>query len=218
MTNKDITKAYVGSTAITAMYLGDTKVWSGLPQPLVGDFVYSNKTWSSTLDSTKTCIGIITDVRDSEFDFLALNDSPSRLTWGSVGTLVPNITTTADQATALLDLNGKSNTQQIVTYLGTGNAPAAEYCYNYYTTGFPAGSWFLPSAGQWQKAYDNKTLIESQLTLAGGSTFASYVQYNSSTQTNSTSAWAFPWYKLDSNYSSGKNNSYPTRPFCTYSY
>lgn len=50
MTNKDITKAYVGSTAITAMYLGDTKIYPNQPimfRPKVGDFVYGDKTWST---------------------------------------------------------------------------------------------------------------------------------------------------------------------------
>lgn len=63
MTNKDIKNAYVGTTEVKAMYLGSTKVWpvETLSRPQIGDFVYGDKTWSTILDSTKTCVGVITD-------------------------------------------------------------------------------------------------------------------------------------------------------------
>lgn len=60
MTNKDITKAYVGNTTVKAMYLGDTKIWQKLvANPKIGDFVYGDRTISTTLDSTKTCVGVV---------------------------------------------------------------------------------------------------------------------------------------------------------------
>lgn len=63
MTNKDIKNAYVGTTEVKAMYLGNTKVWpvETLSRPQIGDFVYSDKTWSTELDSTKTCVGVIAE-------------------------------------------------------------------------------------------------------------------------------------------------------------
>lgn len=60
MTNIDIKNAYVGTTEVKAMYLGSTKVWpvETLSRPQIGDFVYSDKTWSTELDSSKTCVGL----------------------------------------------------------------------------------------------------------------------------------------------------------------
>lgn len=54
MTNIDIKNAYVGTTEVKAMYLGSTKVWpvETLSRPQIGDFVYSDKTWSTELDGT----------------------------------------------------------------------------------------------------------------------------------------------------------------------
>lgn len=43
-------------------------------RPKIGDFVYSDKTWSSILSETKTCVGVITDVRSKDFDFIGLEN------------------------------------------------------------------------------------------------------------------------------------------------
>lgn len=37
-----------------------------ISRPKVGDFVYGDKTWSTELDGTKTCVGVITDVRSKD--------------------------------------------------------------------------------------------------------------------------------------------------------
>lgn len=45
-----------------------------LTRPQIGDFVYGDKTWSTELDGTKTCVGVITDVRSKDFDFIGLEN------------------------------------------------------------------------------------------------------------------------------------------------
>lgn len=45
-----------------------------ISRPKVGDFVYGDKTWSTELDSAKTCVGVITDVRSKDFDFIGLEN------------------------------------------------------------------------------------------------------------------------------------------------
>ena len=75
---------------------------------------------------------------------------------------------------AKLDFAGKSNTDKIIAQLGTGNAPAAEYCSNYI---FPNGQkGYLPALGEWQIAYDNKTEIDACMSLIGGTSI--YTDYH----------------------------------------
>ena len=62
-------------------------------RPKVGDFVYGDKTWSTELDSSKTCVGVITDVRSRDFDFIALTDANIDV-WSSTISLASNIIST----------------------------------------------------------------------------------------------------------------------------
>nr|DAR28699.1 MAG TPA: Baseplate J like protein [Herelleviridae sp.] len=60
-----------------------------LTRPQIGDFVYGDKTWSTELDGTKTCVGVITDVRSKDFDFIALRDVDAALYWQDGKSLQP---------------------------------------------------------------------------------------------------------------------------------
>jgi hypothetical protein len=172
MTNLDIKNAYVGSTSVTAMYLGSTKIYPHkvLYRPKVYDFVYSDGTWSTLYDTSKTCVGVITDVRSMDFDFMALHNATTNKTiFGGTGTLITDIVTTKDKAVARLDFNGKSNTEKIITQLGD-SALAAKACAKYSTEGFPAGSWYLPALGQLMASCVSFTDLTDALQTAGGTT------------------------------------------------
>lgn len=221
MTNKDITKAYVGNTAITAMYLGDTKIWPNQPimfRPKVGDFVYGDKTWSTELDSSKTCVGVITDVRSRDFDFIALHESDNIISWSKNSILVNNVFTATDIQLAYIDFGGKKNTEAIVSQLGLSNSEAVNYCNNYTTEGFTAGSWYLPSFGQWEVAYYNKSAINAAIAKTTGSAINEDSEYWTSTQYNADNAYIFDW--ANGNSSSAEKVIYLqyVRPFCTYEY
>ncbi len=139
--------------------------------PQVGDIYYSDGTFSSTLDASKTPIGIIAYVGNDEYTekgnggghglVLALkNASSSTLRWASsdkqeVDLNMTKITTGA-QITTYNNVSGYTNTNTIKAAGIADDYPAAYAAANY-TPAAPAGTtgWFLPSAGQWYKILKN---------------------------------------------------------------
>lgn len=185
-----------------------------LTRPQIGDFVYGDKTWSTELDSAKTCVGVITDVRSKDFDFIALQDvEPIR--WTNSSGLIDDVTTESNSSLAMCDFAGKTNSQNIILAKPT-ESTAAHQCAAYSTEGFGAGSWYLPSMGQWSVAYLNRFKIDASISAAGGSAISS-VGYWSSTQNDSLKAWAFGWTNGSMSITS-KVDYYKVRPFCTYEY
>ena len=185
-----------------------------ISRPKVGDFVYGDKTWSTELDSAKTCVGVITDVRSKDFDFIALQDVESGR-WTNSSGLIDDVTTESNSSLAICDFAGKTNSQNIILTEPT-ESTAAHQCAAYSTEGFGAGSWYLPSMGQWNAAYLNRLKIDASVSAAGGSVIGS-AGYWSSTQNDSPNAWAFGWV-IGSMSTTSKINYYKVHPFCTYEY
>lgn len=191
-----------------------TSKQSSLIRPQIGDFVYGDKTWSTELDSTKTCVGVITDVRSKDFDFIALRDVDVAFWVQTLGT-IPDVVTETNESLALCDFAGKTNSQSIILAKPT-ESTAAHKCAAYSTEGFGAGSWFLPSCGQWNVARLNKTIINSSIGIAGGAIIGSGIFWTS-TQYNEQVAWSAYWNNsAPSGYT--KTNPCKSRPFCTYEY
>jgi uncharacterized membrane protein len=186
-----------------------------ISRPKVGDFVYGDKTWSTELDGTKTCVGVITDVRSKDFDFIGLENLTASFWTNSLG-IIPNVVTETNESLALCDFAGKTNSQNIILAKPT-ESTAAHKCAAYSTEGFGAGSWFLPSCGQWGVAQLNRVKIEASINTTIGSDPVGSVSYWTSTQYNSNDAWIFGWVN-GAKRGATKNNSYPVRPFCTYEY
>lgn len=185
-----------------------------ISRPKVGDFVYGDKTWSTELDGTKTCVGVITDVRSKDFDFIALRDVDVAF-WAQTLGIIPNVVTETNESLALCDFAGKTNSQNIILTKPT-ESTAAHKCAAYSTEGFGAGSWFLPSCGQWNVARLNKTIINSSISIAGGAIVGSAIFWTS-TQYNEQVAWSAYWNdSAPSSYT--KTNPCKSRPFCTYEY
>lgn len=191
-----------------------TSKQSSLIRPQIGDFVYGDKTWSTELDSTKTCVGVITDVRSKDFDFIALRDVDAAFWVQTLGT-IPDVVTETNESLVLCDFAGKTNSQSIILAKPT-ESTAAHKCAAYSTEGFGAGSWFLPSCGQWNVARLNKTIINSSIGIAGGAIIGSGIFWTS-TQYNEQVAWSAYWNNsAPSGYT--KTNPCESRPFCTYEY
>lgn len=185
-----------------------------LTRPQIGDFVYGDKTWSTELDSTKTCVGVITDVRSKDFDFIALRNVDAAF-WAQTLGIIPNVVTEKSDSLAMCDFAGKTNSQSIILAKPT-ESTAAHQCAAYSTEGFGAGSWFLPSCGQWNVARLNKTIINSSISIAGGAIVGSSIFWTS-TQYNEQVAWSVYWVdSAPSGYT--KTNPCNSRPFCTYEY
>ena len=186
-----------------------------ISRPKVGDFVYGDKTWSTELDGTKTCVGVITDVRSKDFDFIGLENLTASFWTDSLG-IIPNVVTETNKSLALCDFAGKTNSQNIILAKPT-ESTAAHKCAAYSTEGFGAGSWFLPSCGQWGVAQLNRVKIDTSISATIGSDPLSSGSYWTSTQYNSNAAWIFGWVN-GTKRGTTKNNSYKVRPFCTYEY
>lgn len=192
-----------------------TSKQSSLIRPQIGDFVYGDKTWSTELDSTKTCVGVITDVRSKDFDFIALRDVDAAF-WAQTLGIIPNVVTETNESLALCDFAGKTNSQSIILAKPT-ESTAAHQCAAYSTEGFGAGSWFLPSCGQWGVARLSRVKIDTSISATIGSDPLSSGSYWTSTQYNSNDAWIFGWVN-GTKRGTTKSNSYTVRPFCTYEY
>jgi len=186
-----------------------------ISRPKVGDFVYGDKTWSTELDGTKTCVGVITDVRSKDFDFIGLENLTASFWTNSLG-IIPNVVTETNESLALCDFAGKTNSQNIILAKPT-ESTAAHKCAAYSTEGFGAGSWFLPSCGQWGVAQLNRVKIDTSISATIGSDPLSSGSYWTSTQYNSNDAWIFGWVN-GTKRGTTKSNSYTVRPFCTYEY
>jgi uncharacterized phage protein gp47/JayE/uncharacterized membrane protein len=186
-----------------------------LIRPQIGDFVYGDKTWSTELDSTKTCVGVITDVRSKDFDFIGLENLTSAFWTNALG-IISNVVTETNTSLALCDFAGKTNSQSIILAKPT-ESTAAHQCAAYSTEGFGAGSWFLPSCGQWGVAQLNRVKIEASINTTIGSDPLGSVSYWTSTQYNSNDAWIFGWVN-GTKRGTTKSTSWLTRPFCTYEY
>lgn len=186
-----------------------------ISRPKVGDFVYGDKTWSTELDGTKTCVGVITDVRSKDFDFIGLENLTASFWANSLG-IIPNVVTETNKSLVLCDFAGKTNSQNIILAKPT-ESTAAHKCAAYSTEGFGAGSWFLPSCGQWDVAQLNRVKIDTSISATIGSDPLISGSYWTSTQYNSNDAWIFGWVN-GAKRGTTKSNSYTIRPFCTYEY
>lgn len=186
-----------------------------LTRPQIGDFVYGDKTWSTELDSAKTCVGVITDVRSKDFDFIGLENLTAGFWTNSLGTISDVITET-NKSLAICDFAGKTNSQNIIFAKPT-ESTAAHQCAAYSTEGFGTNSWFLPSCGQWDVAQLNRVKIDTSISATIGSDPLSSVSYWTSTQYKSNAAWIFGWVN-GTKRGTTKSSSYAVRPFCTYEY
>lgn len=192
-----------------------TSKQSSLIRPQIGDFVYGDKTWSTELDSAKTCVGVITDVRSKDFDFIALENLTASFWTNSLG-IIPNVVTETNESLAMCDFAGKTNSQNIILAKPT-ESTAAHQCAAYSTEGFGTNSWFLPSCGQWGVAQLNRVKIDTSISATIGSDPLSSGSYWTSTQYNSNDVWIFGWVN-GTKRGTTKSNSYTVRPFCTYEY
>lgn len=186
-----------------------------ISRPKVGDFVYGDKTWSTELDGTKTCVGVITDVRSKDFDFIGLENLTASF-WTQTLDIISNVVTETNKSLATCDFAGKTNSQNIILAKPT-ESTAAHQCAAYSTEGFGTNSWFLPSCGQWDVAQLNRVKIDTSISATIGSDPLSSVSYWTSTQYSSNAAWIFGWVN-GAKRGTTKSSSYTVRPFCTYEY
>ena len=128
--------------------------------------------------------------------------------WGGYNTMISGLPSTADT-----DYLGESNTTKIINQLGSGNAPAADYCRGRSCTVNGTTLYgYLGALGEWQTAYNNKSSIDSALSKIGGTAVNTSNYHWASTQYSSESAWGLRWSSGNvGNY--GKSNGRYARAF-----
>ncbi len=161
--------------------------------------LYSDLTASNIYDSSKTPIGVVFN----ESKKLAVALETITGVWATEYFNIPNL---SDYSTAVMEWEGKNNTQTIINYCSANNksCPAAEYTYTYSTKGTKAGDWYLPALGELNSLYSQKVALKSVLTTLGADDVSNSLSadwHRSSTEYNTQIAWCL-------NFSNGET----TRP------
>ena len=134
--------------------------------------------------------------------------SYSYTSWGGEGTLISGLPSEADT-----DYLGESNTTKIIEQLGSGNAPAADYCRGRSCTVNGTTLYgYLGALGEWQIAYDNKAAIDSALSKIGGTAMDTSSYHWTSTQNSIDRAYSLDW-RTGSTSGNYKNNKCYVRAF-----
>lgn len=159
----------------------------------VNGALYTESEWTAGGYANSDANGVaILSETEPAFVIAKQNASSSTILWGGYGKTVPDIVTSTSSSIAVLDYDGAGNTPKIIEYLAGTNdgAPAAEACAAFT---FPNGKkGYLPALGEWKTAYNNKTAVESAMTLIGGAAIQTEY-YWSSTQANSDTSWRLHW-------------------------
>ena len=163
--------------------------------------------WNTGNNSKAVGVAVLSD--NCKF-VISTTENSSNIQWGGYGTTISNIVTTTDAATAKKDYLGSGNTDKIIAQLGSGNAPAADYCRG--VTFKHGKKGYLGSLGEWQEAYNNKAEIDACMSLIGGTAINTSYYHWTSTQDSSNYSWLLNWSdgSVDNGY---KNGYYRVRAF-----
>ena len=153
----------------------------------VGYIYYSDKSCSSSYNSSKTVAGIV--VKKNEL----VMSKPTYMTWSSSYDNVSGLTDITSSSTAKADMNGKSNTSTIVSYhtsIGESTSTSAALYCNSYTGGISGtlGQWYLPAAGElYSYVYGNYGTLNPVATTLSWSYFVNW--FWSSSERSYNYAW-----------------------------
>ena len=183
----------------------------------VGIYIYDTDGNFTKADDWNTAnngkaVGVSVRTENSAFVIAPTYNSATKQ-WGGYGTTISGIVTSSDSTTAKKDYAGETNTDKIIAQLGTGNAPAAEYCRNYTFKNGKKG--YLWSLGEAQDAYNNKAAIDAAMRKIGGTDITKDNYLWTSTQYSSYGAWRLYWNSgnVDSN---PKDNNNDVRAVCAF--
>ena len=144
--------------------------------------------WNTGNNSKAVGVAVLSD--NCKF-VISTTENSSNIQWGGYETTISNIVTTTDAATAKKDYLGSGNTDKIIAQLGSGNAPAADYCRG--VTFKHGKKGYLGSLGEWQEAYNNKAEIDACMSLIGGTAINTSYYHWTSTQYSSDGSWLLRW-------------------------
>ena len=153
-----------------------------------GAILYSDGTISDSVIASKTPVGIVAYVNGSTGFAVALTESNQ--TWGADSSFIPCLGD-MDSGAASVDMNGRANTQCLVSYIQSH--PAANYCNTFSAVSRGKGSsgWYLPAAGELRVMVSNYGAINLGLQKLSKTKISSDY-YWSSSENGSDGAW-FIW-------------------------
>lgn len=176
--------------------------------------IYTTDEWNKSSFSQEDADGVALIAYGTGGAVIAKKQT-SGLKWSNTVTQISGVESTSYSGN--FKGYGYIETKTIIETLGTGNAPAAEYCANYT---FPSGKkGYLPSAREVSKLLRNKSDIDNALSLIGGSAFTGNVTYYCVTTQNGNSIWNYYYHSQNGDFgisSGSKQNGYYVRPFSIY--
>ena len=168
--------------------------------------------WNAANNSSAIGVAVISDNCSFVIE-KTVTVSDSNRNWGGTGTEILGIITTQDSSVAKTDYSGETSTTKIINQLGSGNAPAADYCRGRSCTVNGTTLYgYLGALGEWQTAYNNKAAIDSALSKIGGTAMKTAHAHWTSTQWASNDAWSLDWYN-GKVYDLNKDNLFYARAF-----
>lgn len=149
----------------------------------INDNLINGDSWDNNKD-TIVGVALITE----KVAIVMAPKAKQYLKWSEQAQLVEKVTTTSKYVDAVVDFNGKANTEAIVSALGT-KAGAAYYCSNYTFKNGKKGH--LMSAGEAQEMCLNETTLSSMLNSLDSSSinFDTGNKYWTSTQASDSLTW-----------------------------
>ena len=145
-----------------------------------------SENWNTANNSK--AVGVYVGTENSHFVIAPMTTVfDPKYNWGD-SVQVSEIVTSTNKENAKKDYAGELNTDKIIAQLGTGHAPAAEYCRNYTFKNGKKG--YLWSLGEARDAYNNMQKINNAFIAIGYKKIASNSNYYwTSTQANRDDAW-----------------------------
>lgn len=145
-------------------------------EAVVGDILCTDLTIVKSTDystSGKIGIGVVFSNSSGKLKVVGLLQGNSKY-WAPTGTDSSIANITAPISTNILnDLDGKANTT-ILYALSTSVSYIAGYCRAYSVTGAPSGTWSAPAGGEWATIWNNRTTINSSISVCSGTQISVY--------------------------------------------
>lgn len=159
------------------------------------DLLYNPDDWDTANNDLAVGVAVVT--YDCRFA-ITKGEKPKKV-WSNAlhGIDVSGLTNYTDSSQAVTDFNGENNTAIIREATSSEDASnnAAHYCYNQTISisGRGAVNGYLPALGELQAAYNNKSLVNSAMSLIGGTAMPTNNWLRSSTEWNAYNAWLLYW-------------------------
>lgn len=157
--------------------------------------LYNPEEWDTTNNDSAVGVAVVTD----NYRFAITKGAKPQRAWSDAlyGIDVDGLTNYSSSSQAVTDFNGESNTAIIREAASGEDASnnAAHYCYNQTVSISGRGTvhGYLPALGELQAAFNNKSAVDSAMSLIGGTAMPTSYSLWSSTENDSSYAWKLVW-------------------------